>query len=94
VNGYRPDILIDGLDVVFCGINPTASAAADGENFSHQSNRFWAVLHLAGFTEDRVTGTMTTCTSPRHHAANRRKLSGLVSRSSSVGSRAAAGQRT
>lgn len=54
MNGYRPDILIDGLDVVFCGINPAASAAADGHNFSHQSNRFWAVLHLAGFTDTRL----------------------------------------
>jgi TDG/mug DNA glycosylase family protein len=54
VNGYRPDILIDGLDVVLCGINPAASAAADGHNFSHQSNRFWAVLHLAGFTDTRL----------------------------------------
>jgi TDG/mug DNA glycosylase family protein len=51
---YDPDLLATGLDVVFCGINPASSAAADGHNFSHRSNRFWTVLHLAGFTETRL----------------------------------------
>ena len=31
-----------------------ASAAADGHNFSNASNRFWPVLHLAGFTDTRL----------------------------------------
>ena len=48
---YRPDILVKGLDVIFCGLNPAASAAAAGHNFSNRSNRFWATLHLAGFTD-------------------------------------------
>lgn len=47
----RHDILAPGLDVVFCGLNPASSAAADGHNFSHPSNRFWRALHLAGFTD-------------------------------------------
>jgi double-stranded uracil-DNA glycosylase len=51
---YEPDILAKGLDVVFCGINPAATAAADGHNFSHPNNRFWLVLHLAGFTSVRL----------------------------------------
>lgn len=53
-SGYEPDLLKPGLDVVFCGLNPAASAAADGHNFSHRSNRFWTVLHLAGFTDERL----------------------------------------
>ncbi|OPX08004.1 G/U mismatch-specific DNA glycosylase [Mycobacterium sp. AT1] len=53
-SGYDPDVLGPGLDVVFCGINPASSAAADGHNFSNASNRFWAVLHLAGFTDGRL----------------------------------------
>lgn len=53
-SGYDPDVLAPGLDVVFCGINPASSAAADGHNFSNASNRFWPVLHLAGFTDSRV----------------------------------------
>ena len=48
---YEPDILAKGLDVVFCGLNPAASAAASGHSFSNRSNRFWPVLHVAGFTD-------------------------------------------
>jgi TDG/mug DNA glycosylase family protein len=48
---YEPDILAAGLEVVFCGLNP---AAAAGHNFSSRSNRFWTVLHLAGFTDVRL----------------------------------------
>ncbi|MBX5193496.1 G/U mismatch-specific DNA glycosylase [Rhizobium sp. NZLR3b] len=45
-----PDILAPDLSVVFCGLNPALSAVRDGHNFSNPSNRFWLVLHLAGFT--------------------------------------------
>jgi TDG/mug DNA glycosylase family protein len=48
------DVLADGLNVVFCGINPAATAARSGHSFSHPSNRFWTVLHLAGFTDHRL----------------------------------------
>ena len=51
---YEADILSRGLDVIFCGVNPAASAARAGHNFSNRSNRFWAVLHLAGFTDFRL----------------------------------------
>jgi TDG/mug DNA glycosylase family protein len=51
---YKPDILANGLDVVFCGLNPAASAVVIGHNFSSPSNRFWTVLHLAGFTDVRL----------------------------------------
>lgn len=44
------EILAPCLSVVFCGLNPALSAARDGHNFSNRSNRFWRVLHLAGFT--------------------------------------------
>ncbi|CAN5728236.1 G/U mismatch-specific DNA glycosylase [soil metagenome] len=54
MSSYSPDILGPGLDAVFCGLNPASSAAADGHNFSNRSNRFWAVLHLAGFTDVRL----------------------------------------
>jgi double-stranded uracil-DNA glycosylase len=37
--------------VVFCGLNPAASAALAGHNFSNRSNRFWTVLYLARFTD-------------------------------------------
>jgi TDG/mug DNA glycosylase family protein len=51
---YESDILARGLDIIFCGLNPAASAAAAGHNFSDRSNRFWPVLHLAGFTTVRL----------------------------------------
>jgi TDG/mug DNA glycosylase family protein len=51
---YDPDLLATGLDVVFCGINPASTAEADGHNFSNRNNRFWAVLHQAGFTDMRL----------------------------------------
>jgi TDG/mug DNA glycosylase family protein len=35
---------------MFCGINPALSAARAGHHFSNPSNRFWRVIHLAGFT--------------------------------------------
>lgn len=51
---YQPDILAEGLDVVFCGLNPATTAAAAGHNFSSRSNRFWTVLHLAGFIDTEL----------------------------------------
>lgn len=51
---YSSHILAPGLDLVFCGMNPATTAAVDGHNFSNRSNRFWSVLHLAGFTDTRL----------------------------------------
>ena len=44
-----PDLLDHGLVVVFIGINPSPLAAATGHRFAGPSNRFWRVIHLAGF---------------------------------------------
>ncbi len=49
-----PDIVASGLSVVFCGLNPGLSAAASGHHFVGRSNRFWRVLHLAGFTPTQI----------------------------------------
>jgi TDG/mug DNA glycosylase family protein len=54
MNNYQPDILATGLNVIFCGINPAATAEISGHNFSTPSNRFWTALHLAGFTTVRL----------------------------------------
>lgn len=45
-----PDLIAKDLDVLFCGINPSLRSAQAGHHFSSRSNRFWRVLHLAGFT--------------------------------------------
>ena len=57
-----PDLIAHDLTVLFCGINPGAYAAERGHHFLGQGNRFWRVLHLAGFTPQLI------------HAANDRLL--------------------
>jgi len=53
-NNPLPDLIAENLDVVFCGINPGLSAAAAGHHFVGRSNRFWRVIHLAGFTPEEI----------------------------------------
>jgi TDG/mug DNA glycosylase family protein len=38
------------LRVLFCGINPGLVSAATGHHFARPGNRFWPVLHGAGFS--------------------------------------------
>ncbi len=49
-----PDVLPGPHDpplrVLFCGINPGLVSAATGHHFARPGNRFWPVLHGAGFT--------------------------------------------
>jgi double-stranded uracil-DNA glycosylase len=49
-----PDVISSSLSVVFCGINPGMRSAAAGLHFANRSNRFWRVLHLAGFTSRQL----------------------------------------
>ncbi|MER6995993.1 G/U mismatch-specific DNA glycosylase [Streptomyces sp. NPDC000410] len=49
-----PDVIADGLSVLFCGINPGLMTAATGHHFARPGNRFWPVLHLSGFTPRRL----------------------------------------
>ena len=49
-----PDVISTSLNIVFCGINPGMRSAAVGLHFANRSNRFWRVLHLAGFTARRL----------------------------------------
>ena len=50
-----PDLIAPHLDVLFCGINPGLTAAATGHHFAGRSNRFWRVIHLAGFTPAEIS---------------------------------------
>jgi len=45
-----PDVVVPGLRVLFCGINPGLYTAAIGHHFGRPGNRFWPALHGAGFT--------------------------------------------
>jgi len=49
-----PDIISTSLNVVFCGINPGMRSAAVRLDFANRTNRFWRVLHLAGFTAGQL----------------------------------------
>jgi TDG/mug DNA glycosylase family protein len=42
------------LKVLFCGINPGLVSAATGHHYAGPGNRFWAALHLSGFTPTRL----------------------------------------
>ncbi len=44
------DVVAPGLDVLFCGINPSLASAARGHHFARPGNRFWPALHRAGLT--------------------------------------------
>ncbi|KFK94092.1 MULTISPECIES: G/U mismatch-specific DNA glycosylase [unclassified Serratia (in: enterobacteria)] len=48
------ELLAPNLQVVFCGINPGLSSAHQGYPFANGSNRFWKVIHQAGFTQHQL----------------------------------------
>lgn len=48
------ELLAPNLQVVFCGINPGLSSAHQGYPFANGSNRFWKVIHQAGFTDRQL----------------------------------------
>ena len=49
--GGVPDVVGEGLRVLFCGINPSLYSAAVGHHFARPGNRFWPALHGGGFTD-------------------------------------------
>ncbi|WP_431277959.1 mismatch-specific DNA-glycosylase [Leifsonia poae] len=46
-----PDVLSDGVELVFVGVNPGLRSAATGASFANRGNRFFPALHLAGITD-------------------------------------------
>ena len=44
------DVIAEGLDVLFVGINPGLYSAAIGHHFGRPGNRFWPALHAGRFT--------------------------------------------
>jgi double-stranded uracil-DNA glycosylase len=49
------DVVAPGLQVLFCGINPSLLSARRGHHFARPGNRFWPVLHRSGFTPRLMT---------------------------------------
>lgn len=54
VNRSTEDLIAYNLKVLFCGINPGIYSGATGFHFARPGNRFWKVLHLAGFTDRQL----------------------------------------
>src|SRR5215213_9945173 len=54
VNRTTEDLIDYDLKVLFCGINPGIWSGATGFHFAKPGNRFWKVLHLAGFTDRQL----------------------------------------
>lgn len=54
VNRTTVDLIDYDLKVLFCGINPGLWSGATGFHFAKPGNRFWKVLHLAGFTSRQL----------------------------------------
>lgn len=52
-----PDVIAPGLQVLFCGINPSLYTAVVGHHFARPGNRFWPTLHRAGFTPRQLKPT-------------------------------------
>lgn len=46
-----PDVLSEGITLLFVGINPGLRSAAVQASFANRGNRFFAALHLAGITD-------------------------------------------
>ncbi len=48
-----PDLLRDGLRLVFCGTAPSRRSARDAAYYAHPGNAFWPTLHAVGITPRR-----------------------------------------
>jgi len=44
------DLLRPGLDLLFCGYNPSLASGQTGHHYAHPGNRFWRVLFASGVT--------------------------------------------
>ena len=45
------DLLRPGLELVFCGYNPSLTSGLSGHHYAHPGNRFWRVLSASGITD-------------------------------------------
>lgn len=49
-----PDVLAEGLLLVFCGTAPGTRSARDHAYYAHPGNYFWRTLHEVGLTPRRL----------------------------------------
>ncbi|HEY7576525.1 MAG TPA: mismatch-specific DNA-glycosylase [Acetobacteraceae bacterium] len=64
-----PDLLRDGLGVVFVGINPSLYSVAQGHYFARRSNRFWRCFSRSVLSEGARQALGVASLEPRHDRA-------------------------
>lgn len=61
-----PDLLRDGLDIVFVGINPSLYSVEQGHYFARKINRFWPCFSRSRLSETARRGLRVAVLEPRH----------------------------
>jgi double-stranded uracil-DNA glycosylase len=61
-----PDLLRQGLDVVFVGINPSLFSAAQGHYFARRTNRFWPCFSRSALSAAARLALGVTRLEPEH----------------------------
>jgi double-stranded uracil-DNA glycosylase len=64
-----PDLLGDGLAIVFVGINPGLYSAAQGHYFARRTNRFWPAFSRSALSRNARRGLRVPALGPEHDAA-------------------------
>src|SRR5258708_13147090 len=64
-----PDLLRDGLEVVFVGINPGLYSATQGHYFARRTNRFWPAFSRSVLSRKARLGLNLSMLGPEHDAA-------------------------
>ena len=64
-----PDLLRDGLDFVFIGINPSLYSVEQGHYFARKTNRFWPAFSRSTLSEPARRALGVERLEPRHDVA-------------------------
>ena len=63
-----PDLLREGLELVFVGINPSLFSVARGHYFARRTNRFWPCLSRSALSLPVRQALGVACLQPEHDA--------------------------
>ena len=61
-----PDLIADGLDVLFVGINPSIYSAERGHYFARPGNRFWPCFSRSSLSSAARAGLSAATLGPEH----------------------------
>lgn len=78
-----PDLVSDGVKLLFVGINPGLRTAAVQAHFAPRGNRFWPALHRAGITDHLIDASSGFAPADRDYLLRRGiGITNLVDRAS------------